>query len=70
MDRTICLADCLKAAQASSSVDIHFDVILPPASSVAGLFALRQINPSAIHASAPYRPSGPPLQILFCSFQT
>jgi hypothetical protein len=70
MDRATCLADCLKADQASPSVNFHFDVILPPASPVAGLTALRQVDHLAIHAPAPYCPSGPPLQILFCSFQT
>jgi hypothetical protein len=70
MDRTTCLADCLKADQASSSVNFDFDVILPPASPVADLAALRQFDQPAIHPSAAYCPSGPPLQILFCSFQT
>jgi hypothetical protein len=70
MDGAACLADCLKTDQASPSVNFHFDVILPPASPIAGLSALRQVDHLAIHAPAPYRPSGPPLQILFCSFQT
>jgi len=70
MDRAMCLADCLKTDQASPSANFHFDVILPPASPVAELYALRQVDHLAIHASAPYYPSGPPLQILFCSFQT
>jgi hypothetical protein len=70
MDRATCLADCLKADQASSSAKVHFDVILPPASPVAELAALRQFDHPAIHAPAAYRSSGPPLQILFCSFQT
>jgi hypothetical protein len=70
MDRATCLADCLKADQASSSTKIHFDVILPPASPVAELTPLRQFDQPAIHARTAYCPSGPPLQILFCSFQT
>lgn len=70
MDRTACLADCLKADQASPSVNFHFDVILPPASPVAGSAALRQVDNLVLHAPAPYCPSGPPLQIRFCSFQT
>lgn len=70
MDRATCLADCLKTDQASFSAKVHFDVILPPASPVAELAALRQVDHPAILAPAPYCPSGPPLQILFCSFQT
>jgi hypothetical protein len=70
MDRATCLADCLKTDQASPSVNFHLDVILPPASPVAGLTALRLVDYRVIHAPAPYCPSGPPLQILFCSFQT
>lgn len=70
MDRATCLADCLKADQASPSVNFHFDAILPQASPVAGLAAQWQVDHLAIHAPAPYCPGGPPLQILFCSFQT
>ena len=69
MDRAMCLADCLKTDQASSSAYFILDVILPPASPVAELTALRPVDQPAIHAPAPYCPSGPPLQILFCSFQ-
>jgi len=70
MDRATCLADCLKADQTGFSAKVHFDVILPPASPVAELTAPRQLDQPAIHARAAYCPSGPPLQILFCSFQT
>lgn len=70
MDRAACLADCLKTDQAGPSAYIYFDAILPPGSPVAELIALQQFDRRAIHAPAAYRPSGPPLQILFCSFQT
>ena len=70
MDRATCLADCLKTDQAGPSANFNLDVILPPASPVAQSSALRQVDHLAIHAPASYCPSGPPLQILFCSFQT
>lgn len=70
MDRATCLADCLKTDQANFSVKFHFDAILRPASPIADLSALRQVDRPAIHAPDAYCPSGPPLQILFCSFQT
>lgn len=70
MDRAMCLADCLKTDQASPSVKFHFDAILPPASPVAEWIALRKLDRPAIHVTAAYRPSGPPLQIFFCTFQT
>lgn len=70
MDRAACLADCLKTDQAGPSVNFQFDAIPPAASPIAELTALRQIGYPALHAPAPYSPGGPPLQILFCSFQT
>jgi hypothetical protein len=71
MDKGTCLAYCLKADQvASPSVDFHFNVILPPAFPVAALSALRQVDGSAMPLAVSQPASGPPLQILFCSFQT
>jgi len=71
MDKGRCLAYCLKADQASSpSVDFHFSVISPAAFPVPGLFALWQADRSAMPPAVSHCASGPPLQILFCSFQT
>ncbi len=71
MDKGTCLVYCLKADQASSpSVDFNFSVILPATFPVSGLFALWQADSSAIPPAVLPCASGPPLQILFCSFQT
>jgi hypothetical protein len=71
MDKGTCLADCLKADQASGRpVDFHFDAIVPPASLIARLSALRLADSSSPSSCFSHYPSGPPLQILFCSFQT
>ena len=70
MNRAICLADCLKADQASLSIDYHFDLILPQATPLAEWYALQQVDPSARVLAVSRCPIGPPLQILFCSFQT
>ena len=71
MDKATCLAHCLKADQVSSlSVDSHFHATLSPASPVAVLSALHRADPSVMPLPFSRRSSGPPLQILFCSFQT
>ncbi len=71
MDKGTCLAYCLKADQARSpSVDFHFNAILPAVFPVSGLFALWHVDSSAIPPVVSRCASGPPLQILFCSFQT
>lgn len=70
MDRATCLADCLKADQASGpAVDFHFDVIPPSTFLVSALSPLPQVDSSAIHLPALHCRSGPLLQIVFCSFQ-
>src|SRR5258706_5642406 len=70
MGQNACLAHCLSADQiASTPQDIHFHAISPPAPPVVVLSALRQIDRSAPSWLVPRSTDGPPLQILFCSFQ-
>lgn len=70
MDQTTCLAHCLKADQiASTPQDVQFDAISPPVPSIVALSALRKIDPSASSWPVARSTNGPPLQILFCSFQ-
>lgn len=70
-DTTTRLVNCLKAEQpANPSADYHFPVILPPVSAVAELSAQDQLPLAAIPAPILQHAGSPPLQILFCSFQT
>src|SRR5258705_5566724 len=70
MEQTTCLAHCLSADQiASTPQDVHFHAISPPVSPVVTLSALRQIDLSAPSWPVARSTDGPPLQILFCSFQ-
>lgn len=71
MDTATCLAYCLKADQpANPAVDYHFPAVLPSISHMVRLPALQQADSSALPSAASRCASGPPLQILFCSFQT
>jgi hypothetical protein len=69
MDQSTCIAHCLKADQASAPIDYHFHAMPPSVSTVAALPAPRQVDSSKPSPST-CRSGGPPLQILFCSFQT
>lgn len=71
MDTTTRFVNCLKAEQpASPSADYYFPVILPPVPAVAELSAQNQLHLAAIPAPILQHAGSPPLQILFCSFQT
>lgn len=70
MPGAACLAQCLKDDQANSSADFHFHVVLPAVRAISADMALRSLDPSAASAAVRYSSNGPPLQVLFCSFQT
>ena len=70
MDRTTCLAHCLQYDQVSSpSVQFQFDAIVPSVVPTVNLSALWQVDFSGSATPVPPFSVGPPLQILFCSFQ-
>lgn len=70
-DTTTRLVNCLKAEQPfNPSADYHFPVILPPVSTVAEMPALQHLQFAAIPAPILRHAGSPPLQILFCSFQS
>jgi hypothetical protein len=70
MDRTTCLAHCLQHDQASGpSVHFQIDATVPSVAPVVNLSALRQLDFSGRASPVPPCSVGPPLQILFCSFQ-
>ena len=67
-DSASCLIQCQKNAdQIKPSADLHFDVLPTPhpwAKALVAKASLPQADASALYPSV-----GPPLQILFCSFQ-
>lgn len=69
MDEAACLARCLMQDQAAASVDQHSQLIAAPAAMPAAAFVLPRARYSSPPPSASRLPCGPPLQILFCSYQ-
>ena len=69
-DPAACLVHCLKADQpASYSVDYQFPLALLPVSAVEPLTALPQPDSPVSRLHVSDLTGGPPLQVLFCSFQ-
>jgi hypothetical protein len=68
MDAGACLARCLAADQAAASLDHHFYFVPPSLSIGSASFALHGTQAPVAHALPV--PGGPPLRILFCSYQT
>jgi hypothetical protein len=69
-DPAACLVNCLKADQpASYSVDYQFSLALLSLSAVGPLPALPQPDTPVSRLHVPSLTGGPPLQVLFCSFQ-
>ncbi len=69
LGKRLCLAHCVNADRASQAVDLHFLAVAPPVTEVVSPV------PSWPDVRAPVSFStvsavGPPLQILFCSYQT
>lgn len=65
-----CLAQCLKDDQANPAADFHFHVVLPAVRAISADIAVRQFDSSVTLAAVGQSSGGPPLQVLFCSFQT
>ena len=69
LGKRICLAHCLNADRASQAVDLHFLAVAPPVLEVVSPLpswqdVLTRVSFSSVSVV------GPPLQILFCSYQT
>jgi hypothetical protein len=69
MDAGACLARCLAVDQAAASLDQHFHFAPPSPSIGSASFALHGTQAPVAHVSALPVPGGPPLRILFCSYQ-
>lgn len=66
-----CLIQCQKAAdQIKPSVDFHFDALPTPNGWGEGLFVAPTSRMVVAVSPLLQRSGGPPLQILFCSFQS
>jgi hypothetical protein len=70
MDNGVCLPRCLAGEQAAVSLDHHAPFVLPSVSIGTASFALAESRASLAHVAAFHVPRGPPLRILFCSYQT
>jgi hypothetical protein len=69
-DAASCLVHCLSADQpASYAVDFQFPVFLPPIPEVGRLTTLPQPDSLVSLLNVSDLTGGPPLQVLFCSFQ-
>ncbi|SRR6266540_653723 len=69
LGKRLCLAHCMHADRASQAVDLHFLAVAPPVTEVVSPVHSWQdvrvpVSFSTVSAV------GPPLQILFCSYQT
>ena len=64
-----CLAHCLSLDEQSSSLDHHFFTAPAASSPVPAGFVLAEIG-SIPRPAAVQLPAGPPLQVLYCSYQT
>lgn len=70
MDQGVCLACCVAADQAAASPDHPLYFLAPSASIGAATFAIPDDRAFAPQGRAVDVPRGPPLRILFCSYQT
>lgn len=71
MGAASCLIQCQKTAdQIKPSVDFHFDALPPPVAWTEMLFIRPASRMAAGLSTLLQRCSGPPLQVLFCSFQS
>ena len=70
MDAGACLARCGAGDQAAATLDHHFHFVPPSPSIGSASFALHGTQAPVAHvAGLPVR-AGPPLRVLFCSYQT
>lgn len=71
MDQDVCLACCVAGDQAAASPDQPLYFLAPSASIAAATFAIPDDRAVAFQGRAVDVPrGGPPLRILFCSYQT
>ena len=70
MDEAPCLACCVVGEEAVGALDQHL-VFVPPSDSIGSRqFPMPETHADAAHGAAWDVPRGPPLRILFCSYQT
>lgn len=70
MNDDSCLAQCIAQDQVSSTLEHHFTAAPPVIARAAPDFPLvATLAPTRLLPDAPL-PAGPPLQVLFCSYQT
>ena len=69
MDAAACLARCLEADQSAASHDDNLQFVLPSAFTSATDFVVPRVWVSQ-SATVLHLPAGPPLRVLFCSYQT
>jgi hypothetical protein len=69
MDKGVCLARCLAGDQVSVSPDHHAQFTLSSASTGQAGFAPAENRVSSAHVAAFHISHGPPLRIIFCSYQ-
>jgi len=69
LGKRLCLAHCLHADRASQAVDLHFLAVAPPVTEVVSPVPSWQDVRAPVSFSS-VSAVGPPLQILFCSYQT
>lgn len=68
MQKAACQAHCAVADQAGLSLDQHFTFVPPSAAIGVAAFPSHGIGGSFSHAAA-LRAAGPPLRVLYCSYQ-
>ncbi len=69
LGKRLCLAHCLHADRPNQAVDLHFLTVAPPVTEVVSSVPSRQDVRAPVSFSS-VSAVGPPLQILFCSYQT
>ncbi len=69
LGKRLCLAHCVHADRANQAVDLHFLAVAPPVTEVVSLVPSWQDVRAPVSFST-VSAVGPPLQILFCSYQT
>jgi hypothetical protein len=70
MDQRVCVAHCIAGDQAAASLDHQFHLVLPPPSIGSARFSLHGTEAPVAHVSGLPLPAGPPLRVIFCSYQT
>lgn len=69
MDGAACRVRCFAQDQTAASLDQHFHAVPASAHIVSAIFTLPAIRSASPPLSVSRLPVGPPLQILYCSYQ-